>query len=627
MTAKEWRKLNNTDDKWGTSKDYPIWVDSEEQALAFTGDVWLEFECPKCKQTEAKRKRNVSKWVHLCKKCSLIEARIEMCKKPEVIENMRKGALNRKPLSEENRKVLSEAQKKSWAEQHDGRAKKIRDAWDTKSDEEKLAFKTKAINTMRAAGTYEAFRVKQAASTREANAKKDYKKIFDDAHTQHAKQLCSYYPDWETFTNEELLRAKRFILNHPEDVAYDGNIDKAKKVFSNSFLGKPLYDYNAISQKRCKTLLDKYGTLSLAHHYEYDEQFFDSSDELAMYIYYQDHGSDIKRADLRIPYTYDGKEHFYEPDFVLDGRLTEFKGKQFFAENGTMCNPYDHSQDGLYEAKHQCMLRNDVDIITDAAVFHEYIKKHYSASYLDCYDLSIDFPWPTESEGDFGIIRYYHKSLQWAKRGDLMSPYEAWQNKSFIKNVIVPNRLKYKGEGKITPDAVVAGFSITHKAPKVSVFKPSLAERLIKTYISTDIIFDPFSGFSGRLIGAAKTGKTYLGHDINEDHVRESTQIITYKHLENCYVIVQDILTDIERDLSQASLFTCPPYGGKEHWNKNNDEVEKSCDEWIDICLQKYKCKEYLFVVDKTEKYKDHIVETLTNRSHFGTNTELVLKF
>lgn len=83
------------------------------------------------------------------------------------------------------------------------------------------------------------------------------------------------------------------------------------------------------------------------------------------------------------------------------------------------------------------------------------------------------------------------------------------------------------------------------------------------------------------------------------------------------------ILTDTPK--SFETLFTCPPYGGKEHWNENNDEIEKSCDEWIDICLEKYDCKKYLFVVDKTEKYSHYIVEQIENKSHFGSNKELVL--
>ena len=29
-----------------------------------------------------------------------------------------------------------------------------------------------------------------------------------------------------------------------------------------------------------------------------------------------------------------------------------------------MCNPFDHSQDEKYEAKHQCMIKNNIEIWT-----------------------------------------------------------------------------------------------------------------------------------------------------------------------------------------------------------------------------------------------------------------------
>lgn len=40
-------------------------------------------------------------------------------------------------------------------------------------------------------------------------------------------------------------------------------------------------------------------------------------------------------------------------------------------------------------------------------------------------------------------------------------------------------------------------------------------------------------------------------------------------------------------------------------------EVEKNCDEWIEVCLQKYDCKVFLFVVDEVERYKNYVAETL----------------
>ena len=38
------------------------------------------------------------------------------------------------------------------------------------------------------------------------------------------------------------------------------------------------------------------------------------------------------------------------------------------------------------------------------------------------------------------------------------------------------------------------------------------------------------------------------------------------------------------------------------------------------------KCKTYLFVVDNTNRYKDYIVDIITNKSHFGKNNEYIIK-
>ena len=49
-----------------------------------------------------------------------------------------------------------------------------------------------------------------------------------------------------------------------------------------------------------------------------------------------------------------------------------------------MCNPYDHSLDELYEAKHQCMLANNVKIIrvSEMKDILDYIYSKYGKNYL-----------------------------------------------------------------------------------------------------------------------------------------------------------------------------------------------------------------------------------------------------
>lgn len=95
--------------------------------------------------------------------------------------------------------------------------------------------------------------------------------------------------------------------------------------------------------------------------YLYEGEKFDSGWELAVWIYFKAKGIGIQRFKSSIPYNFEGKEHFYIPDFVINGKLVEIKGDQFF-KNGKMICPFDRSKDDLYEAKYQCMLQNNVEV-------------------------------------------------------------------------------------------------------------------------------------------------------------------------------------------------------------------------------------------------------------------------
>ena len=70
-------------------------------------------------------------------------------------------------------------------------------------------------------------------------------------------------------------------------------------------------------------------------------------------------------------------------------------------------------------------------------------------------------------------------------------------------------------------------------------------------------------------------------------------------------------------------LLTCPPYRLKETWGQ--EIMNKSCDEWIDVCLNNFDCNRYVFVVDNTDKYKDYVMEKLTYRSHLRKSSEYVV--
>lgn len=228
-----------------------------------------------------------------------------------------------------------------------------------------------------------------------------------------------------------------------------------------------------------------------------------------------------------------------------------------------------------------------------------------------------EWEWNKNSYVGISIVRHFHESIWEAHVGKNISPVECWNNKELLEKT-VKNRMIYSF--RLSSQSIVDGFNICKIAPKVSVFNPMLAKHLIKTYLDEfEIIFDPFSGFSGRMLGCCALNKKYIGQDINEKHIEESKQIIEYLNL-NATIKVQDIFVDCGK---HECLFTCPPYNLKEIWNEN--EINYSCDQWIEQCITRYDCKKYLFVVDSCEKYKDYIVGEIKNDCHFGNNKEYIV--
>lgn len=218
------------------------------------------------------------------------------------------------------------------------------------------------------------------------------------------------------------------------------------------------------------------------------------------------------------------------------------------------------------------------------------------------------------------IINHFHKSIYDAKTKGELSPREAWDNDELLKKVIA-NRLIY--QNTVNPSKILQGFNISKIAPKVSVFNPVLALYICQKYLNRyQTVFDPFSGFSGRLLGCCAAGKQYIGQDINEAHVTESNQIISYFDMSKiASVTQQDIFTS--NAVSSDALLTCPPYDDIEVYG--NETEFRSCDDWIDFCISKFDCKRYIFVINTTERYKDNVVEELPCKSHFRHNAELIV--
>lgn len=241
-----------------------------------------------------------------------------------------------------------------------------------------------------------------------------------------------------------------------------------------------------------------------------------------------------------------------------------------------------------------------------------------------------------------------HPSMRYANRKGCLSPYDYWQllkEDSELFKKFYENRLRcsdwfnekqgknfhYLSEGYVPEFIYGIGLSTSRKAPLVSYFKPSLAKNLILKYLNDfDTIYDPCSGYSGRLIGALCAGKNFVGSDINDVTISESASLYEYiKPLFpklSCDLFVEDIFKNSGK---APCILTCTPYADIEEWvdSKGNKITSKyDCDAWIDIIMERFDCERYIFVTDgNILKWKPYVVEVLENTSHFGKNNEFVV--
>lgn len=222
------------------------------------------------------------------------------------------------------------------------------------------------------------------------------------------------------------------------------------------------------------------------------------------------------------------------------------------------------------------------------------------------------------------IIYNFHKSIWKCRKLGKKSPLEAWNNKKMLEKCI-KNRIIYKGIEGLSSMQILRGFTISQSAPRVSIFMPPMAKYLLSKYApQSKTAVDPFSGFSGRMLGAASLGMSYTGYDIREETIEESKKIVEYLALPNIN-LYKNSIEESKDENEYDVLITCPPYGNIEIWENNQNCKEE--DYYIDLCLNKFKCKKFIFIVKNTNKYKNKVVEVLKSSSHVSKGEELVLLF
>ena len=117
--------------------------------------------------------------------------------------------------------------------------------------------------------------------------------------------------------------------------------------------------------------------------YIYNGIRFDSTWELALYIFAIDHNEQIIREPKRFKYEVAGKTHYYTPDFLYKGELVDIKGTHLI-KDGFIIDPYGHLNEQELIAKNSCINKNNVKLMTyeDISFALDYVNTTYGKNYL-----------------------------------------------------------------------------------------------------------------------------------------------------------------------------------------------------------------------------------------------------
>lgn len=179
---------------------------------------------------------------------------------------------------------------------------------------------------------------------------------------------------------------QRYGVDNPQKVPSirSKTTETCFKKYGKSFYNRPKFEETMIRKYGVKNALQIDGVHSHSHHkYVFDNNEFDSSWEMAYYIWLKDNITvDFSFHKETIEY-YDKNNvvHKYTPDFKVGNTFIEIKGKQFF-KDGHLYNPYTKEFLPDYE---QLLKDNNVIIISDCEKYIEYSKKKYGTSVFNFF--------------------------------------------------------------------------------------------------------------------------------------------------------------------------------------------------------------------------------------------------
>jgi transposase-like protein len=204
-----------------------------------------------------------------------------------------------------------------------------------------------------------------------------YSGYFQDPSSQKKVQENAHSD--EAYEKRRATCSERYGTDH-----HMQNADVLKD-FKASMLEKTGFENPMHNPSTIEHIIDIYGRIGSGALYRFDDRWFDSSWELAYYIWLKDNCIDFEfHPKMPIIYTEDEKSHRYYPDFIVEGRIHEIKGDHFFNDKG---EPYCAIDGEYWWGKYNMLVERKAVILRkkEIAPILIYVAAKYGKEYLNSF--------------------------------------------------------------------------------------------------------------------------------------------------------------------------------------------------------------------------------------------------
>ena len=182
---------------------------------------------------------------------------------------------------------------------------------------------------------------------------------------------------------------------------------------------------------------------------------------------------------------------------------------------------------------------------------------------------------PRSYTGIKACSSFFHNRFKAKYRGKT-SAFEAWYDPKHLSRAI---EWQLRVGDPVTPQRVLKAVTANCRTP--TVFRPGVAKYLYETHCPKGgVVWDPCSGYGGRLLGAAAAGVRYIGTDVEAETVKGNLALRDALKLKKSHYKVVRKAAETYDPGPVDMVFTSPPYFNVEHYSGQSQQSYKQFDQY-----------------------------------------------